>query len=66
VWAVLDGRGSVAVDGRVIEVTDPGAYRLIAHPVSTSGELVLEVGDGVDCHAVCFTPGLRPPTDAQG
>jgi hypothetical protein len=37
-----------------------GAYRLIAHDVSTAGELSLEVGEGVICHAVCFTPGLAP------
>jgi hypothetical protein len=41
-----------------LTVEHPGAYRLIRHEVSTVGELSLELGDGVVCHAVCFTPGL--------
>jgi hypothetical protein len=58
VWAVLDGAGSVRANGRPIAVDHPGAYELIAHERSTTGELELEVGAGVTCHAVCFTPGL--------
>ncbi len=58
VWAVLDGAGSVIANGDTIEVDHPGCYELISHPQSTAGELELEVGDGVRCHAVCFTPGL--------
>jgi hypothetical protein len=58
VWAVLDGHGTVSVNGRIFPVDHPGAYELIAHERSTAGELALEVGDGVRCHAVCFTPGL--------
>ncbi|HUA03553.1 MAG TPA: DipZ protein [Solirubrobacteraceae bacterium] len=58
VWAVLSGRGAVEVNGRSVAVGHPGAYELIAHERSTSGELELEVGAGVTCHAVCFTPGL--------
>ena len=58
VWAVLDGRGAVTVNGRAVAVDGPGCYELIAHERSTDGELALEVGHGVRCHAVCFTPGL--------
>jgi thiol-disulfide isomerase/thioredoxin len=58
VWAVLDGSGEVTANGRRIEVEHPGCYELIAHERSTAGELSLQVGDGVRCHAVCFTPGL--------
>jgi hypothetical protein len=58
VWAVLDGEGSVTANGVTVKVDHPGAYELISHPVSTAGELDLQVGDGVTCHAVCFTPGL--------
>jgi hypothetical protein len=57
VWAVLDGHGTVSANGREIAVTHPGAYELIAHERSTAGELALEVGEGVECYAVCFTPG---------
>jgi hypothetical protein len=58
VWAVLDGHGSVRANGRELAVEHPGCYELIAHPTSHSGELALEVGEGVRCYAVCFTPGL--------
>ena len=58
VWAVLDGRGEVTANGRAQTVDGPGAYELITHPRSTAGVLELSVGDGVRCHAVCFTPGL--------
>jgi hypothetical protein len=64
VWAVLDGEGSVSVTGatagRAVTVDHPGAYELVSHPRSTSGVLEFELGDGVRCHAVCFTPGLAP------
>jgi hypothetical protein len=58
VWGVLDGSGVVEVDGHEIPVDRPGAYELIAHERSTTRELALKIGDGVTCHAVCFTPGL--------
>jgi thiol-disulfide isomerase/thioredoxin len=58
VWAVLDGRGEVAADGRTIAVDGPGAYPLVEHPRHTRGLLELEIGAGVTCHATCFTPGL--------
>jgi hypothetical protein len=58
VWAVLDGSGAVSVNGRTLAVAHPGCYELISHPRSTAGELQLELGPGVRCHAVCFTPGL--------
>jgi AhpC/TSA family len=58
VWAVLDGRGSVSANGAELTVEHPGCYELISHPRSTAGELELTVGEGVVCHAVCFTPGL--------
>jgi thiol-disulfide isomerase/thioredoxin len=57
-WAVLDGEGSITVNGRRLTVEHPGAYELVAHPCSTAGELHLEIEPGVRCHAVCFTPGL--------
>jgi hypothetical protein len=60
VWAVLDGSGTVTANGQTITVDHPGCYELIAHPHSTNGELSLQLGDGVTCHAVCFTPGLSP------
>jgi thiol-disulfide isomerase/thioredoxin len=60
VWAVLDGNGTVTANGHVITVDHPGCYELVAHEHSVAGELELEVGDGVECYAVCFTPGLAP------
>jgi len=61
VWAVLDGRGSVEVNGRRLEVRHPGAFELIRHRRSTAGWLHLRLGRGVVCHATCFTPGLAGP-----
>jgi hypothetical protein len=58
VWAVLSGEGSVRVNGREVAVEAPGCHPLIEHERHTEGVLDLEVGDGVTCHAVCFTPGL--------
>ena len=58
VWAVLEGAGSVRANGRDIVVDEPGAYALLEHERHTVGELVLEIGAGVTCHATCFTPAL--------
>jgi thiol-disulfide isomerase/thioredoxin len=58
VWAVLEGHGSVRANGRELRVEHPGCYPLVEHDRHTEGALELEVGDGVICHAVCFTPGV--------
>ena len=58
VWAVLSGAGAATVNGRRIVVDHPGAYELIVHERSTAGVLELSLEGGVECHAVCFTPGL--------
>jgi mannose-6-phosphate isomerase-like protein (cupin superfamily) len=58
VWAVLDGIGVVRANGEELTVDHPGAYLLVDHGRHTAGELELAVGDGVTCHAVCFTPGV--------
>jgi thiol-disulfide isomerase/thioredoxin len=58
VWAVLDGRGSLRVNGSEIEVTHPGAFPLIEHPRHTAASLELEPASGVSCLATCFTPGV--------
>jgi hypothetical protein len=60
VWAVLHGDGWVEVNGRRIRVDHPGAYELISHSRSSEGELELELGPGITCHAVSFTPGVDP------
>jgi hypothetical protein len=61
VWAVLDARppgGVVRANGRAIRMQHPGAYLLERHDRHAAGELVLELGEGVRCDGVCFTPGL--------
>lgn len=62
IWAVLDGAGSLrgSVDGRRLElaVDHPGAFELARHDRHTAGELSIEPGPGVRCHATCFTPGI--------
>jgi thiol-disulfide isomerase/thioredoxin len=58
VWAVLSGGGTVRANEREVAVEHPGAYPLIEHDRHTAGVLDLQVGEGVECHAVCFTPGV--------
>jgi hypothetical protein len=58
VWAVLDGQGVATVNDEPLAIEGPGCYPLIVHERSTSGELQLELSDGVRCYAVCFTPGV--------
>jgi hypothetical protein len=62
VWAVLDPgarrRGAVRANGRELSVEHPGAYPLVEHERHSRGTLALELGRGVRCDGVCFTPGL--------
>jgi thiol-disulfide isomerase/thioredoxin len=59
-WAVLSGRGAVVVNGDERAVGHDGAHLLVEHPRHETAILQLQVGDGVTCHATCFTPGLAP------
>jgi hypothetical protein len=61
VWAVLDGAGELAVNGRAVTVSEPGCFPLVEHPHHTAGVLDLQVGSGVTCLATCFTPGVAAP-----
>ncbi|HET9739926.1 MAG TPA: DipZ protein [Solirubrobacteraceae bacterium] len=61
VWAVLEGEGTVTVNGRTIAVSEPGCFPLVEHAHHTAAVLDLEVGPGVTCHATCFTPGVAAP-----
>jgi len=63
-WAVLDGHGRVVANGAPLEVDHPGCYPLLEHPRHTEGTLELEIGEGVTCHAVCFTPGVVDQAEA--
>jgi hypothetical protein len=60
VWAVLEGAGTIHVNGSEREASYTGAHELIEHGVHTEGVLELKIGDGVTCHATVFTPGLAP------
>jgi hypothetical protein len=67
VWAVLERTAvpsapapAVLANGREIAVAHSGCFALVEHERHTSGELSLQLGDGVICHAVQFTPGLAP------
>jgi hypothetical protein len=70
VWAVLDGVGTVTVNGgassggRELSVDHPGAYPLLEHERHTVGNLELKIGTGLRCLATCFTPGLARATVA--
>lgn len=43
---------------RTLMVEHPGVYLLVEHERHTAGVLELGIGEGVDCLASCFTPGL--------
>jgi hypothetical protein len=58
VWAVLDGAGEVRANGAAVAVDHPGCFPLVRHERHTAARLELQVGPGVHCHAVCFTPGV--------
>ncbi len=61
VWAVLEPPphgGPVRVGGSERAIDYPGAHLLIEHERHSKGTLELELGAGVRCDAVCFTPGL--------
>jgi hypothetical protein len=65
VWAVLERTAAadapapaVRANGREIVVAHSGCFALVEHERHTSAELTLDVGDGVVCHAVQFTPGV--------
>jgi thiol-disulfide isomerase/thioredoxin len=72
VWAVLDGAGTVMVNGgvssggRELTADHPGAYPLLEHERHTAGDLELGIGRGVRCLATCFTPGLVTDNVAAG
>jgi AhpC/TSA family len=64
VWAVLDGSGTIQVNGgpaaggSELAITHPGAYPLIEHERHGAGVLALRCSAGVECLATCFTPGV--------
>jgi hypothetical protein len=58
VWAVLDGAGTIAVNGDILAIEHAGAYPVIEHKRHTAGIVELEIGTGVECIATCFTPGV--------
>jgi thiol-disulfide isomerase/thioredoxin len=59
VWLVLDGVGTVTSNGgKTLTIEHPGAYPLIEHERHTEAILDLEIGEGVECLATCFTPGV--------
>jgi hypothetical protein len=58
VWGVLDGEGTLGVNGQQLTIKHPGCYPLIEHPHHIKGTLELKLGEGITCHAICFSPGL--------
>ena len=58
VWAVLEGPGTVTVNGRDVAVAWTGAHLLVEHERHTEAVLELELSPGVTCHGVQFEAGL--------
>ena len=48
----------MTANGESRAVAGPGATRCSSTSATPQGVLELEVGDGVECHATAFTPGL--------
>ena len=72
VWAVLERTApsdapapTIRANGREIAVAHSGCVELVAHERHSAGELELELGDGVVCHAVQFTPGIASPAQPR-
>ena len=61
VWGVFAGGGTVTANGTTLDLAAPQAVNLIEHEQHTAEVLELEVGEGVQCLATVFTPGLAPP-----
>ncbi|MHB1537269.1 MAG: thioredoxin domain-containing protein [Solirubrobacteraceae bacterium] len=65
VWAVLDGTGTVEVNGgeraggRSLSIAGPGAYPLLEHDRHTRGELSVALSGELSCISTCFTPGIH-------
>jgi hypothetical protein len=47
----------LTVNGAARPIDASGAYPLIDHGHHEHGVLELAAGEGLVCHAVCFTPG---------
>jgi hypothetical protein len=58
VWAVVDGRGTLAAGERLIPVDGPACVPVVEHARHTEAVLELSPGPGTLVHATCFTAGL--------
>jgi mannose-6-phosphate isomerase-like protein (cupin superfamily) len=58
VWAILEGSGTLLVNGAEHNVAASGSKLIVAHERSTAASLELKTTDGLQCHSVCFSPGL--------
>jgi len=60
-WGAFAGTGTIVVNGTEVSIDWPGARPLVEHPHHTEAVLDLQVGPGVECLAVHFTPGVVAP-----
>ena len=58
VWAVLEGSGTVTVNGRAASRPDRRCTRSSSTSATPRGSCELEVGPGLTCHGVQFEAGL--------
>jgi thiol-disulfide isomerase/thioredoxin len=58
VWAVLEGAGTLSINGQERDIAHSGAYPVVEHERHTAAIIELQAGDGLHCLATCFTPGL--------
>ncbi len=50
--------GGEANGGATLSIEHPGAYAVVEHERHTEALLDLDIGQGVECLATCFTPGV--------
>jgi thiol-disulfide isomerase/thioredoxin len=60
VHAVCEGAGVLFDGEREIAVDGAWCYPVREHAEHTVGAVDLRAGEGVTCHATCFTPGVAP------
>jgi AhpC/TSA family len=63
VHVVVDGAGTIVVNGDEQDVGGCGVHTVLEHPLHTAGVLELAAGPGVTILQTCFTPGLPAPRD---
>ena len=66
VWVVVDGPGTVTVNGRTLELDRVGAHRVVRHERHEAGEVEIVAEPGVEVLRTVFLPGLAELAPGPG